>query len=180
MPTKSSSKSTNKVRLVPLDNAATFRSGFFKNPVVAPSADATLTTPSPADLIKFNIETTLEDFRLFQSSMRHPGIVLNLIPKDDDDLVYTEFDDLSNELLIVLGELESSFEELTNWKDDFLKQSVPSAVKLELTLLFAKVYRSKSDLHQPFFDLIKAVRLYSRPWREKRHALQELQSEYQK
>ena len=38
--------------------------------------------------------------------------------------------------------------------------------------------QSKSDLHQPLFDLIKQVRLFSRPWYEKRHALLQLEQDY--
>ncbi|KAI8929926.1 hypothetical protein BC831DRAFT_441618 [Entophlyctis helioformis] len=170
---KAKGGSIGKVRLSPIDGANL-------NKQVLTSRARINTEPLEMEPCKLSIESTLQDFRIFQSAMRHPGALLGLIAKEDDKEVHSEFDDLCNELLIVLGELEASLEDITLWKDDFLKQSVPSAVKLELTLLFAKLFRSKSDLHQPLFELIKSVRLFSRPWREKRHALLELESEYQR
>ncbi|KAL5035522.1 hypothetical protein BDV3_005424 [Batrachochytrium dendrobatidis] len=140
------------------------------------SQDTALQQPPQINL---SINSVIQDFKRFQGSQQHPGTILNIITSEDDPVVYTEFDILCNNLIQVLSNLETSIEDVTAWKNDFLKQSVPSDVKLELTLLFSKLYRSKSDFHQPFFDLVKAVKMYSRPWGDKRNALLKLQTEHQ-
>ncbi|KAJ3048385.1 hypothetical protein HK097_010621 [Rhizophlyctis rosea] len=105
---------------------------------------------------------------------------MGVYPNEQDMTVYTEFDELCSEMLSVVGEFETALEDMTMWKDDFLKQQVPSNVKLHLTLLFARLFRSKSDMHEPMFELIKQVRLYSRPWLDKRFALVELEKDWQR
>ena len=79
-----------------------------------------------------------------------------------------------------MGDLEASLEDMTTWKDDFLTQSVPSNVKLQLAILFARMLRCKSDLHEPIFEIITQVKLYSKPWIEKRNVIMELEKEYQR
>lgn len=37
---------------------------------------------------------------------------------------------------------------------------------------------SKSDLHEPLFELIKQVKMYSRPWSEKKFAILELEQDF--
>nr|KAJ3422584.1 hypothetical protein HK105_007416 [Polyrhizophydium stewartii] len=153
---ESKSKSLGKVRLVPLDGQAgaggsaagglgggtspqraTPSRGQAVDAMIAPAAGSEF-EPEP---LRLSLESTIQDFRAFQQAMRHPGIVLNLVAREDDEQVYSEFDELCNELLVVLGELEASLEDIIVWKDDFLKQSVPSDVKLEITLLFARLFR---------------------------------------
>jgi hypothetical protein len=120
------------------------------------------------------------EFRDVQRGNNHPASILRLVPGTDfvDDF-NTDFDKVALEVMAVLGDLEAALEELMMWKDDFLKQKVPSNIKLTLTLLFSKIFRSKSDLHEPLFDLIKKVRLYSKPWTEKQTALLELEKDHQ-
>ncbi|KAJ3294253.1 dimethyladenosine transferase, partial [Borealophlyctis nickersoniae] len=126
------------------------------------------------------VDSSVDDLRHYTKKMAHPAVVLGVYPDDHNFDVYTEFDELCNELLSVVGEFETALEEMTIWKDDFLKQTVPANVKLQLTLLFAKLFRSKSDMHEPMFELIKQVRLYSRPWLNKRSALLELEKDHQR
>jgi hypothetical protein len=83
-------------------------------------------------------------------------------------------------LLSALGDLEASLEDMTTWKDDFLTQSVPSNVKLQLAILFARMLRCKSDLHEPIFEMITQVKLYAKPWVEKRNVIMDLEKEYQR
>ncbi|KAJ1568846.1 hypothetical protein HK096_005102, partial [Nowakowskiella sp. JEL0078] len=151
----------------------------------------------------------LDDFRTFQKSIPHPAVVLKILPREatQEDpqgeinpaktqnispetgisrIVPAQHDDanafnsLCEEVLATVGDLEASLEEMTIWKDGFLKTTVPSGVKLQLTLLFARVFRSKSDLHEPLFELIKQVRMYSKPWIEKQVALMELEKDYKR
>jgi hypothetical protein len=131
-----------------------------------------------APQINLGTESSVEDFRMYQRNILHPSAVLGVSAKDTDRDVFTEFDVICNELLTVMGELESSLEELTNWKDDFLKQSVPSHIKLQLATLFSRMLRSKSDLHEPVFELAKQIKLYSRPWNDRRRVMAELEADY--
>ncbi|KAI8848719.1 hypothetical protein BC829DRAFT_208372 [Chytridium lagenaria] len=127
---------------------------------------------------KLNITSTVQDFRSYHQEIPHPASVLNLVADEQDRDIYTVFDELCNELLCALGDFEASLEEMTIWKDDFLTQTVPSNVKLQLTLLFSRLFRSKSEMHEPMFELIKQVRLYSRPWTGKQYAILELEKDY--
>jgi hypothetical protein len=138
-----------------------------------------LNTP-PAQKVNITLDSSVEDFRNYQKNVTHPATVLKVNTSMEDREVFTEFDVLCNEMLNVLGEVESAIEEMTNWKDDFMKQSVPSAVKLQLALLFARLLRSKSDMHEPVFELVKLIKLYSRPWVDKRNAILELEKDYQR
>lgn len=47
-----------------------------------------------------------------------------------------------------------------------------------MTMMFSKLFRSKSDFHDPLFELIKQVRIFSRPWINKKMALLELEADY--
>lgn len=94
-----------------------------------------------SDPVTLTINSMVEDFRAFQSAMRHPGLVLNLIPKDAEKTTTDDFTKICDNVLICLGEFEASLEDMTIWKNDFLKQSVPLGVKLEMTMLFSKLYR---------------------------------------
>jgi hypothetical protein len=101
------------------------------------SSNSLILEPNPP----LTTESPVVEFREFHEDMAHPAMVLNLIADEDDREVYTEFDDICNEILTTLGEFESALEDMTIWKDDFLTQSVPSTVKLQLTLLFSKLFR---------------------------------------
>jgi hypothetical protein len=41
---------------------------------------------------KLSIESTMEDFRAFQSGMVHPALVLDIMVQEDDTQKFTEFD----------------------------------------------------------------------------------------
>jgi hypothetical protein len=152
--------------------------------------------------VTLTVESPVAEFRMFHHNIPHPATVLGLVADEDDRQVFTEFDELCNELLSTLGDFEAALEEMTLWKDDFLTQTVPANVKLQLTLLFARLFRrflsavyfniaqrlihplkyshSKSEMHEPLFELLKQVRLYSRPWMNKHYALLELEKDYQR
>ncbi|KAJ3352960.1 hypothetical protein HDU83_007476 [Entophlyctis luteolus] len=147
------------------------------------SLDANSTEPWPiqnALTALVTVDSDVPEFRSYHNEIAHPAIALNLVSGENDRTVYTEFDSLCNELLSNLADFEAALEELTIWKDDFITQSVPSTVKLQLTMLFARLFRSKSVMHEPLFELIRQVRLYSRPWVKKQDALYELEKDYQR
>ncbi|TPX43256.1 hypothetical protein SeMB42_g04791 [Synchytrium endobioticum] len=92
----------------------------------------------------------------------------------------TEHDELCTEVLSALGELEASIEEVMRWKDSFISnQGVPSVVKLKLMIMFTRLFRSKSDLHEPLFELIKQVRVFSEPWSDRRRALLAIENDFE-
>jgi hypothetical protein len=66
---------------------------------------------------------------------------MNALPREGDREIVNEFDPICNELMDIVGQFESSLEELAIWKDEFLQQHVPSFVKLNLTVMFARLYR---------------------------------------
>lgn len=127
-------------------------------------------------MITISAESSVAEFRNFQKTINHP--ILKVAP--NDHVVFQEFEAICVELLSTLGDLEASLEDMTNWKDDFLTQSVPSNVKLQLAILFARMLRCKSDLHEPIFELITQVKLYAKPWVEKRNVIMDLEKEYQR
>ncbi|KAJ3330131.1 hypothetical protein HDU76_006363 [Blyttiomyces sp. JEL0837] len=141
-----------------------------------PDHEAFLTQSEPP----LTVESSVSEFRSMHQEIPHPATVLNLVADESDREIYSEFDNLCNEVLSSIGDFEASLEEMTIWKDDFLTQTVPSNVKLQLTMMFARLFRSKSELHEPLFELLKQVRLYSRPWANKRFALLELEKDYQR
>ncbi|KAJ3270955.1 hypothetical protein HDV01_007285 [Terramyces sp. JEL0728] len=130
------------------------------------------------DLPNINYDSSIAEIRDFQSNVDHPSNVVGIpltLPMPVADNIFTK---LTNELLENTANVESAIEELMKWKDDFVKQSVPSAVKLEVTILFSKLFRSKSDVHQPLFELIKQVRYYSQTWAVGREKMLILEKDY--
>lgn len=87
------------------------------------------------------VDSPISDFREVQRDFQHPALLLNILPDQKDREVFTEYDKICNEVLAALSEIEMAIEEMTLWKDDFLKQSAPSNVKLQMTLMFARVFR---------------------------------------
>lgn len=132
-----------------------------------------------------NIDSSTANFREFQNQVQHPMYVLGIkspsanssamsIPREPIPV----FDGLCQTLTTGVSELEASVEDLMNWKDEFSRQSVPSSVKLDITILFSRLFRSKSELHAPIFELIRQVDTYARQWNVKRMKLLELEKDY--
>ncbi|KAJ3182253.1 hypothetical protein HDU85_003295 [Gaertneriomyces sp. JEL0708] len=117
-----------------------------------------------------------DQLRTLSSQIPHPAMRLNLIPSDP--ATQSIFHTLCNDLLIRLGDVETAIEELIRWKDAFLTQTVPSSVKLDLGLLFARVVRAKTELHEPLFELVKQVRVYGIDWRVRKEVLVELERDF--
>ena len=92
--------------------------------------------------LQINIDSDIEEFRKFTASIVHPARVLDIIGDDSNINDYDhEFGRLCLEVMGTLSDFESSVEEFLAWKDDFLKQRVPSSTKLTLTLLISKLFR---------------------------------------
>ncbi|KAJ3321920.1 hypothetical protein HDV06_003786 [Boothiomyces sp. JEL0866] len=133
---------------------------------------------STMELPKIDYDSSISEFRDFQKNVDHPSNVVGIPLNPTAPTAENTFTKVTNDLLENSANFESAIEDLMKWKDDFVKQSVPSAVKLEVTLLFSKLFRSKSDLHQPLFELIKQVRYYSQTWSAGREKMLVLEKDY--
>jgi hypothetical protein len=129
--------------------------------------------------VDINLSCQVEDFRKYQSKIQHPMVSFGVDEESPGEPVPV-FDQVVEELRENLSELETSIEDLMRWKDNFTQQSVPSSVKLEITILFSKLFRSKSDLHSPLFEIIRLVKIYARQWNVNRLQMLELERDYQK
>ncbi|KAI8895100.1 hypothetical protein BC833DRAFT_623343 [Globomyces pollinis-pini] len=116
-----------------------------------------------------------DEFRKLQASFEHPLTVLGI---ENETETVPVFQPICHDLIQNLTEMEASIEDLMKWKEEFIKQNVPSSVKLEITLLFSKLFRSKSDLHQPLFEMIKQVKLFSKSWSVNRSNMINLERDY--
>ncbi|RKO99433.1 hypothetical protein CXG81DRAFT_27804 [Caulochytrium protostelioides] len=154
-----------------------------------PAGDAmSWTSSSPSDAVEVTPDSDIQTFKEYRAAMLHPvQLVLEGIQADsaaataqgaraaDESL----FEQLCQELLYTMASLEGAIEELMTWKDDFLSQAVPSTAKLQIALLLARLFRIKSDVHEPFFELIRQVRVHSKPWRQREDDLLRLEAENQ-
>lgn len=127
---------------------------------------------------ELTLDSTAEDFQSFKSGMAHPAITLKLMTNEDDLTTVNSFDQQCNEVLTALTDLELSIQELGHWKDDFIRENIPTAIKVDLVILFTRLFRTKSNFHLPLFNMIRQVRMFSRPWVEKKQFLTKLETEY--
>jgi hypothetical protein len=89
----------------------------------------------------------------------------------------TTFNSLISSLTENILEFESSIEELIEWKDEVILK-MPSEIKLDMLLLFSKLFRTKSNLHNPLFELIRLVKIYSPEWNINREKMLELEKDF--
>lgn len=108
-------------------------------------------------------QSSMEEFREFQSSITHPAVQLGMLvnyneqhaaiadggplhstaplPSTHPSPLSNIFTLLCDEVLTALSDIETSAEDLSVWKDDFLKQSIPANVKISLALSFSRLIR---------------------------------------
>lgn len=119
-----------------------------------------------------SIDSECEEFREFQMAQNHPIEHLEA-PKPSSIFI-----NLTNQILETLTEVEIAVEELMNWKDDLMEKSIPAEMKLDISLLFSCLFRSKSNLHNPLFELLKLVGIYSGEWDINRTSLLNLEQDF--
>ncbi|TPX35883.1 hypothetical protein SmJEL517_g01808 [Synchytrium microbalum] len=170
------------------------------NSIIIFDEDDEIHMDSSNNRLNIDANSTSQELRKHASSISHPAAVLGVFEKwallqnqglaasrknssdehGNGQHVATEYDELCMEVLTALGELEASMEEVMRWKDGFISnQGVPSVVKLKLVIMFTRLFRSKSDLHEPLFELIKQVKVYSQPWQERREALLAIEHDFE-
>jgi hypothetical protein len=107
-------------------NSSRNNSGSSLNKLNAPRRLASLQSDTPFAENELSVQSTLEDFIEFQRQVVHPAFKLDIAVSDNDKKVVNSFDTMANEVLTCLHEMEESLEAFTKWKNDFLRQSVPS------------------------------------------------------
>ncbi len=106
-----------------------------------PAIPSHLSPGNASKLAAITPETHIMKLREYQRLMLPPAVTLDMIPGEGEGEVYSEFDELCNELLSLMTELETAVEEIAIWKNTFMRQSAPSELKLQLVLLFAQLFR---------------------------------------
>lgn len=102
-------------------------------------------------IFNMSIEAPIREFQSFYEAMNHPAATL-LLDVSGDLPVSTEKDKetaetgnhivtLCDEVLTSVANFESSMGDFNLWKNEFLKQSLPSGVKLTFITLFSRLLR---------------------------------------
>jgi len=60
---------------------------------------------------------------------------------DEEKVIENEFSYLKKELVDGIGEFEDSLNEFVEWKNEIFKNNIPSNMKLDITLLFSRLFR---------------------------------------
>ncbi|KAJ3193702.1 hypothetical protein HK101_004331 [Irineochytrium annulatum] len=122
------------------------------------------------------LESAVADFRAFHQDIPHPASILNLVADERDREVLTVFDELCNELLSAVGDFESSLEEMTIWKDDFLTQtSFVGRLNVKSQLSASNEISTMMDSRKGWFSLQDVMELTLLHAQQ----MQLLQSEYE-
>jgi stress response protein SCP2 len=87
------------------------------------------------------------------------------------------FSRLCEQVLACLVGVDSSLAELFALKDQLLEHKLPPALLAYLTITASRVFRSKSDLQGPLFELVRLVRLHSADWEEHTRSLEAMQTQ---
>eukprot|EP00112_Aurelia_sp_Birch-Aquarium-sp1_P002108 Seg123.3 transcript_id=Seg123.3/GoldUCD/mRNA.D3Y31 product="hypothetical protein" protein_id=Seg123.3/GoldUCD/D3Y31 len=90
-----------------------------------------------------------------------------------------KFTKLCSEVECGLATSYSSLDEVLMLKDVLLEQSLPSSVKIKMTLALGRLHRSMSDFSVPTREMTRLVRLYAVPWENKSKALKKLHQDYE-
>ncbi|ORX49355.1 hypothetical protein BCR36DRAFT_370922 [Piromyces finnis] len=75
-----------------------------------------------------------------------------------------EFSDLKEQILNGIGEFEEALNEFIEWKNSIIENNIPSNMKLEVTLLFSRLFRSKNIMLTPLFETLRKIDIYSKRW----------------
>lgn len=75
------------------------------------------------------------------------------------------------------AEVQSATQDLLEFKDELLTHFLPPPLLIKLTCLFARLYRSFSDLNPPVNELLRLAKLYSSPWSKQTAVMQRLYRE---
>jgi hypothetical protein len=92
--------------------------------------------------LALSVEAPIEDFKAFRSAMRHPAVALGIdttgMTAGSPDNLFTR---LSDDVLTAMTDLQSSMDDLVNWKNGLMRQNLPASMKYTLTMLFSKLFR---------------------------------------
>ena len=117
-------------------------------PAPAPAPAATTADKNkPVISVKVNLSghAPIEEFRKFRDAMKHPASRMDMdvsaIGIEEAQSQNNQVTSLCKEVLTTITDFQSAMEELTIWKNEFLKQNIPSGIKLSLVLLFSRLFR---------------------------------------
>ncbi|ORX78958.1 hypothetical protein BCR32DRAFT_246753 [Anaeromyces robustus] len=106
-----------------------------------------------------------------------------LLNQDNDypigeSVIEKEFNELKEQIINGIGEVENAINEFVEWKNEIINNNIPSNMKLEITLLFSRLFRSKNILLTPLFETLRKIDIYSRKWVNKDRALSKIEEDY--
>lgn len=87
------------------------------------------------------------------------------------------FDVLIGTCHSAFAEVHSVAQDLDAFKDKLLTHHLPPSLLVELTCLFARLYRSFSDFNTPVNELLRLTKLYSSTWDKQTAVMQRLYRE---
>lgn len=123
---------------------------------------------------EINERTPSSEFSLLKAFKVLPLELLQALPRDCPEGYdsQSKIDDLCAEVQSTLYNSESAIHDLLAWKDTIIKRAnLASSVKLSLAVLCSQIYRAKSEMHEPLYQLIKEARCHSREWSLKQESL---------
>jgi len=99
---------------------------------------------------------------------------------DEEKVIENEFSYLKKELVDGIGEFEDSLNEFVEWKNEIFKNNIPSNMKLDITLLFSRLFRSKNILLTPLFETLRKIDIYSSKWVNNDRSISKIEEDYLK
>ncbi|EPZ32074.1 hypothetical protein ROZALSC1DRAFT_28374 [Rozella allomycis CSF55] len=123
---------------------------------------------------------SIDELKTVRQQITMPAEVLSLEKAPEHDSSRNEFMELCDEIISAYGLFQNTLIEIMKWKDQFFKVQVPPTTKVNFALICSRLFRSKSEIQLPLFELIKQVMMFSQSWHEKRFAITRLESDYHK
>lgn len=115
-----------------------------------PAANAVVANKSHK--INLSSHAPIEEFYKFREAMKHPASRLDIdVFGEQSVFARNEVTNLCEEVLAAISDFQTAMEELSIWKNEFVKQSIPSSVKLSLVLLFSRLFRRSVLIYTNFF-----------------------------
>ena len=110
--------------------------------LATPSANSTTSSKSHRSG-GISVYAPIDEFRKFRDSLKHPAVQLGIDITGENYKLKEKsgIGQLCEELMITASDFQRAMEELSVWKNEFVKQNIPSSVKLSLVLLFSRLFR---------------------------------------
>ncbi|XP_067849876.1 caldesmon-like [Heptranchias perlo] len=90
------------------------------------------------------------------------------------------FETMCDTVLSSLALLQSSINEILDFKDQLLSHALPSSLLAHLVITTGRLFRSASDMYAPTTELVRLVRFYATPWEQKKEILERLYADHER